>query len=61
MAQQQDSTNVTPAQVIQALRAIIPADCYVLFTPYDSMFVSPDPQQIKSSIEVLVNQVKGTT
>lgn len=58
MAEQQVLPDVTPAQVINALRAMVPEGCYVLFTPYDSMFVSPDPAEIKRSIDTLTSHTK---
>jgi len=59
MANQQESTGVTTARVIETIRSIVPPGSYVLFTPYDGMVVSPDPEQIKRSIDVLTSQLKG--
>jgi hypothetical protein len=55
MAQQQELPDVATEQAIKSLRFILPAGCYVLFTPHDGMFVSPDPADIQRSIDVLTS------
>lgn len=46
-------------QALTVLRKSLPAGSYILFTPDDGMIVSPDPQEIKRSIDILVIQAKG--
>lgn len=52
MSQQQVLPDVATEQAIKSLRSILPAGCYVLFTPHDAMFVSPDPADIKRCIDI---------
>lgn len=59
MAKQQVNPDVTPERLIESMYKIVPAGSYVLFTPHEGMFVSPDPEDIKRSIDVLTKQLKG--
>lgn len=44
---------------LAAIKEALPTGSFILLTPHDGMFVSPDPEQIKRSIDVLISQLKA--
>jgi hypothetical protein len=43
-------------QALTVLRKSLPAGSYILLTPDDGMIVSPDPEDIKRSIDTLTRK-----
>lgn len=58
MTEQQNNPDVRSERLIELMYSIVPAGSYVLFTPHEGMFVSPDPEDIKRSIDVLETKLK---
>lgn len=47
-------TRQTPADAVKLLKEFIPESSYVLFTPHGGMVVSPDPLDIKRTLNVIL-------
>lgn len=53
---QPKATEIHPAEAIRAIQTAAPRGSFILITPGDSMFVSPDPAEINKALATFISQ-----